>query len=363
MSYPWSAGDEITSSDLNKTIKFGGKGTGGALTVAAGTTNIDAAGAKVVIKNYTTISISAGATLGLINPHANGTVLILKATGNVTIAGTIDLKGDGAPGGIGGVSGNGSDGTNGFAIIDDNDHLGGQGCNGYGDSGGLTKSAGGTGGVILSNKALYTVAHTLLYKKSINIATGSGGGGGGSGSNAGLNAGGNSGGAGAHGGGAVLIECMGALDFSGTIDVRGDDGSVGSGSDGDSHAGGGAGGGGASGMIVILYESLTANTGTLSTNGGTGGAGGNTINGNTGCSGGGGGAGAGCHGGAGGNGGNGGASGANGSVGGNGGGMGAGSGGGGGAGVFNGATLRTGGAGGTAGASGLSLVALNTEID
>ena len=78
--------------------KFGGTGADGALNVTSGTTTINASSANIVEKNYTSINISAGAILDISNAASTGTILWLKSQGNVTIAGTIDLDGDGGAG-------------------------------------------------------------------------------------------------------------------------------------------------------------------------------------------------------------------------------------------------------------------------
>src|SRR3990167_2203578 len=106
-------------------IKFGGSGSDGALSISSGTTDIDCGAAQLVVKNYTSISITSTGKLTFSNPHANGTVVILKSQGNVTLTATapiIDMAGMGAFGGvavsrisIGDTNGNGgSQGTNTF---------------------------------------------------------------------------------------------------------------------------------------------------------------------------------------------------------------------------------------------------------
>src|SRR6185436_3818576 len=86
---------------------FGGDGSDGALSIAAGTTSIDLAGAKTVVKNYTSIAITGTGALAFTNPHANGTTIILKSQGAVTISSSatraIDLRSLGCTGGGGGV--------------------------------------------------------------------------------------------------------------------------------------------------------------------------------------------------------------------------------------------------------------------
>ena len=98
-AYPAGSGAALTAVG-----KFGGDGSDGALSVTAGTTTIDCANAAIVVKQYTSISISAGATLAFSNPHAGGTIVILKSQGNVTIAGTINASSMGAAGGAGGAA-------------------------------------------------------------------------------------------------------------------------------------------------------------------------------------------------------------------------------------------------------------------
>lgn len=352
--------------------KFGGDGSDGVLNVTSGTTTIDLANSAYVVKNYTSINVSAGATLTFSNPHTAGSIIVLKSQGNVTIAGTVNASGMGAAGGAGGAlrtsSANfgiqGTNGTNaGFVLDISADH--------HGVKGGTTdtNATGGSGGAILTLKPFYTKEAARISRKAIYIAPGSGGGGGQGGSVSDGDA--TAGGTGGNGGGALLIEVGGSLDFSGTINVNGQNGTSAAnasftGANGEV-AGGGGGGGGGAGMAVVLYNSLTANTGTITSAGGTGGNGGNATStqvANGVCVSGAGGGGGGSYGGAGGTGGNGktGTGGANGNNG-NAGSANAGGGGGGGALIENpnGGTTYTGGVGGAAGASDGGVVAKNTE--
>lgn len=318
-------------------VYFGGTGADGALSVASGTTTLDAGSAKVLTKNYTSINIAGGAVLTISNPNSAGTLLFLKSQGNVTIAGTIELTSMGA-----------AAGTNGFGYFESNVHKGGDGGSGNASS---TPGSAGTAGVIYDSKAFFvTPDATRLARKMIPLATGSGGGGGGSGQNA-LQAVG----AGGRGGGALLIECAGALDFSGTINVKGGAGSSAGDEVSPNRGGNGGGGGGASGMALILYNTLTANTGTIYANGGAGGDGGNGWGSNGAVTGGGGGGGAGCYTAAGGAGGQG--DGSNGSNA-----AGAGAGGGGGGGGTAAAQPVGGGSGGSAGASDSSLYLIAQNV-
>lgn len=352
--------------------KFGGDGSDGVLNVTSGTTTIDLASSAYVVKNYTSINVSAGATLTFSNPNSTGSIIVLKSQGNVTIAGTVNASGMGAAGGAGGAlrtsSANfGIQGTNGtsagFVLDISADH--------HGVKGGTTdtNATGGSGGAILTLKPFYTKEAARISRKAIYIAPGSGGGGGQGGSVSDGDA--TAGGTGGNGGGALLIEVGGSLDFSGTINVNGQNGTSAAnasftGANGEV-AGGGGGGGGGAGMAVVLYNSLTANTGTITSAGGTGGNGGNATStqvANGACVSGAGGGGGGSYGGAGGTGGNGktGTGGANGNNG-NAGSTNGGGGGGGGALIENpnGGTTYTGGVGGAAGSSDGGVVAKNTE--
>lgn len=183
------AGDSGKVAKLNASGKipatflrggFGGTGADGALTITSGTTNIDLAGSQIVVKNYTSISITGTGKLTFTNPHANGTVIIFKSQGNVTLTSSatpnIDLRLLGASGG----------------------------ANAFGS---------GVGG---------------------------------------------------RGGGALYIECAGALNYTGTIDATGQNGTS---NTGGTATGGNAGGAG--GTVVILANTITANTGTTTVTGGT----------------------------------------------------------------------------------------------
>lgn len=310
--------------------KFGGDGTDGALTISSGTTTIDLANAAIVIKNYSSVSITGTGALAFTNPHANGTLVIIKSQGAVTLTSSatqlIDLRGIGGAGGAAGANGNA-----GNFIIDDAVHYGA-----------LGSSGAATGGTQLTSRGLYTLTSTTYLRRGIFLYCGSGGGGGQTSDTAG--------GAGGNGGGALLVECAGALNFTGTINASGSDGTAGT--DGGVVKGGGGGGGGSAGSVVLLYNTLTSGSGTIITTGGAGANGGNGSGG-PGSSAGGGGGGAGSYGGAGGAGGAGG-------VGGNGqAGAGTGAGGGGGCGYDS---NHARGIGGAAGATNSGAIIKNTEF-
>ena len=246
---------------------FGGTGADGALSISSGTTTINLGGAKVYILNYSSISITGTGKLAFSNPHAGGTIIIIKCQGNCTLTSSqpsIDASGMGGAGGAGGTGagGGGSVGTNGNGILDSAIH--------YGGGGDGTPTVGLR---MTTNAELYTKEEFHLKRKAIYIYCGSGGGGG-AGS---TNTGGVDGGDGGRGGGALLIECAGALNFTGTVSVSGLVGV-----DGDNNTsgqGGGGGGGGSTGSCVILYHTLTSASGTILASGGAGGKGGSNTSG------------------------------------------------------------------------------------
>lgn len=289
------AGTPSTPSGSNKFvtqsgIKFGGTGADGALTYSSGVNNIDLGGVQFFVKNYTSISITGTASITFTNPHANGTIIIFKSQGNVTLTSSATPMID--------ASGMGADkDTNGFAPF-------------FVTNKGTTGATAGTGNSFTPS----------LNFKSLPLFTGAGGGT----FNAALS------GNGGRGGGGLYIECAGALNFTttGGISVAGKVGGTGANN---------GGGGGAGGSCIILYNTLTANTGTVIASGGNGGSGnfgavGVGGNGNTGGSG------------------NGGSGGGNGGSGGGASGYGTADG--------TGAVAYSGGGGG----SGYKLVALNTEF-
>lgn len=316
--------------------KFGGTGADGALTIASGTTTINLGSAAMVVKNYTSISITSTGQLAFSTPHAAGTWCILKSQGNVvvTASGTsIDMSGMGASGGAGGaVNATGSGGTAPNFALDQTTPAGAAGV-GAGGGGG-----GGAAGAVIANKQFYTNVTVGIYNKAIRLIPGAGGGGGGGG-------GALAGAAGGKGGGALYIECGGAFNFTtGTISVAGKPGTNAT-TDG-SNKSGGSGGGGAGGIILILYTTLTANSGTVNNAGGDGGTSNTSGNGSTA---GGGGGGGGAWGGAGGGGGPAGSNGGGGATG----------AGGGGAGGSDAGAAKT---GGTGGATDNGIVLANTEF-
>lgn len=238
------------------TAKFGGTGADGALALTSGATNIDLGSAQVVTKNYTSISITGTGSLTFTNPHANGTLVFLKSQGDVTLTSSTAPMIVASSLGATAV-------TDGSSWIQKTD-------------GGNTGTTG-TNGASVGGTATTGLGYILsIAGKVVRVSAGAGGGNGGAGD-------GGAGG-GARGGGGLVIECGGALNFTTAsgISVAGATGSAGTGSKS------GGGGGGAGGVCAIIYNTLTANSGTITVTGGTGGAGGagdNTTNGNFGAGG------------------------------------------------------------------------------
>lgn len=265
-------------------VQFGGDGSDGALAISSGTTTLDANGAQILVKNYTSISITGTAQLTISNPHANGTILVLKSQGAVTItstnaAGAIRLYAMGGQAGAGGGQNtDGNDGNIGTGVLyesaDPSGNLGTSAADGLG---------GATPGAV-EKKQLYSVLEYRLASKTMFVMCGSGGAGG-----AGTNQSGASGGDGGAGGGALIIECAGNINFPSTANIisSGEDGA--NGETGVNSYGTAGGGGGSAGTVLILYGGTATDiTGTITAEGGDGGDGGETLNSPTGNSAGGG---------------------------------------------------------------------------
>jgi hypothetical protein len=255
----------------NGVYSFGGDGSDGVLNVTSGTTTVDLGNAAIFTKNYSSINVSAGATLTFSNPNSKGTIIQLKSSGNVIIAGTINASGMGATGGEE-VAGNG---------LNPNGVLGTESQFG---TNGIKSGAVGAAGTAATLVPLYAYNNFTITSKFVNLIPGAGGGGGSHGCTDGTNCTGTSlaGGAGGNGGGAVYIECAGALTFTGTINTSGANGSNGTSAGSIAFTGSGSGaggGGGAAGMQVIIYNTLTTNSGTMTASGGSGGSGGSVTSG------------------------------------------------------------------------------------
>ncbi len=246
-------GDQITH--------FGGDGSDGALSTATTTVTINSAGAKIVVKNYTSIDIPVGGVLNFSNSSATGTAIFLKVSGDCTIAGTIQDVANGGSPGAGGNNAPGVSGTDGDIFIIKSD----------GGTGGSYQSTAGGGTTVSSlvTPASYAQSDSIELLRYTDIFVGGGAAGGGAASVS-------TGGDGGTSAGALILECAGALNFTGAINVFGADGLAATGANAD------GGGGGAGGYVRIVYNTLTANTGSTTVAGGTGGAktGGGTAGGN-----------------------------------------------------------------------------------
>jgi hypothetical protein len=243
------------------------------------------------IFNFTTVTIPANVTVTFARNTINTPVVIL-ASGNVSIAGTISVSGghsaatgaggdgaqgdDGTPGlgGPGGFDGGrgGRTGALGVAATFGGAGLGpGAGTQGTTGAGQLAYGGGGGGfGAGGGNNRAYDYGFTSVHGNSAGLGGGiygapqllpliggSGGGGGGGGSTY-------EGSGGGGGGGAILIASSGTVSVTGQILANG--GSAGVPSGGQNVAGGG-GGGGAGGAIRILATVIAGN-GLISAGGG-----------------------------------------------------------------------------------------------
>lgn len=270
-------GDQ-TWETISIDTKFGGNGSDGALSISSGTTTLDLGNASYYEKNYTSISITGTAQLAFSNPNTNGTIIVLKSQGGVTITSSaspaINASGMGSAGGAV-ASGTttptnasvaytssifhqvpaNSGGTVGAkpSLINPNALLRGAlilapgvGGGGGGDYFGSSNGTGGPGGASLINDG---------------GSRGAGGGNTGAGTN----------GAGGRGGGALMIECNGSYtNTSSIVSVAGLTG-------GNATNGEGAGGGGAGGTLYVLYNTLVSDTGTYTVTGGAKGTGANSA--------------------------------------------------------------------------------------
>lgn len=250
------------------------------------------------ILNYTTVNIPTGVTVTF-KKNATNTPVVMLASGNVTIAGTISLigtdgkatgaAGDGVLGddGIPGVGGPGGyDGGRG-ALGNIAGGVGGsQGGSGLGPGGGgggrhwpgWCICGGGGGGFGAGGGGSYYYGYTqsaagtnsggipgVVYGSSqlLPLIGGSGGGGGSSDAY--------NGGGGGGGGGAILIASSGTVNITGAVYAYGGVGGAVAGV-----GGGGSGGGGSGGAIRIVATTIAGN-GALNTN--NQGAGANSTNG------------------------------------------------------------------------------------
>lgn len=256
----------IGMGSVSGSIATGGGGDG-ALSVTSGTTTLD----PTDTKEYTSLSVSAGAVL----THSTaGQVLMIKTTGDATINGTLDLN---SLGGAGGAQVTGSNtGIDGATLAPFGPGPGKKGLNGTnatgggGGGGGIANGvqgssgdgAGGLGGV------RGDASEGLMALLTGMAMCGAGGGSGG-----GDNAGGHTGAAGGIGGGGCFMYVGGNLTLGSSSIIRAN-GAAGSNANAST---GGSGGGGGGGIIVIIVAGTITNNGaTLTASGGAGGSTGHT---------------------------------------------------------------------------------------
>jgi hypothetical protein len=231
------------------------------------------------ILNYTTVNIPSGVTVTFKKNAANTPVYML-ATGNVTIAGTIDVSGlnantvangQGGPGGFDGGLGAYPVSCGGTGLGPGGGQTGTAGTLFYGcGGGGGGYGAGGSKG----NGSSYCTAGVggnSYSNISILPLIGGSGGGGGCGCSY---SGGGTGGAGGGGGGAILVATSGTIDITGSITANG-----GNGGGGGLYCG--KGGGGSGGAIKLMAHTISGN-GTISATGGSGSSASGTYNGGNG---------------------------------------------------------------------------------
>ena len=236
-----------------ETYPFAGDGSDGALEVTSGTTNINLA----TVYQYSSINIASGATLSTTDSANYGKPMILKCSGDCTIAGTINLNGKGFVGGTGAYAPTGNGAGH------DNTNLWGSGGTAGGSGAGAGSGAGGSSAITTGTNGAGTAAGVggklipALMRGRLRVFAGAGGG-------SGADAGASQNPAGGAGGGALILIVGGDLNFTGTINV--------SGVAGTNAAAVGAGGGGG-GTFLILYSTATATSGTKTVNGGSGGTG------------------------------------------------------------------------------------------
>lgn len=251
-----------------QTFSSGSTGADGAFTPTA---NVTVPLPPSGVFNYTTVNIPAGVTVRYLR-NAGNTPVTLLASGDVTIAGTIDVSGAGGAagsgsatligpgGGAGGLGGfDGGTGSNGILGVVGGTGLGpggggggtvqpGSGAGaGFGAAGGGPSGGSGTGG---TSGPAYGVPELLP------LVGGSGGGGGAAGF-------GSTGSGGGGGGGAIVIASSGTLTLSGSILARG-------GAGGQVGACVGQGGGGSGGAVRLVATTLTGSNGTINVTGGAG---------------------------------------------------------------------------------------------
>jgi hypothetical protein len=260
---------------LAQTFISGSTGVDGAFTPPAGITTLTLPPSGVF--NFTTINIGSGAVVKFAR-NAPNTPVTMLATGNVTIAGIIDVSGasGGAGrsastivGGNGGLAGPGGfDGGSGAAAVVST--IGGSGLGPGGGTGSTGQSTAGGGGGGAGHVAAGTSGTgagagtggvTYGTASLLPLVGGSGGGGGGAVAT-------NSGAGGGGGGGALLIASSGTITLTGQILAQGGQGGLAP------VQGLASGGGGSGGAVRLVASTITGANGTINIAGGAGNLGG-----------------------------------------------------------------------------------------
>lgn len=231
------------------------------------------------VLNYTTVNIPLGVTVTFLK-NATNTPAVILASGDVTVAGIIDIRGknsadagaagngnlgdDGLPGdsGPGGYAG-GTGGKPATAFADrDGGHGQGPGAGGRG-VGTTVNVRGGAGagyGAVGANNAWNSAAVGVVYGSTALLPLIGGSGGGGAAGGASF-----SGAGGGGGGGALLIAASGTVTITGSILASGGTSGASSGS-----GCGATGGGGSGGAIRLVATTIVGNGTVTAINGLTG---------------------------------------------------------------------------------------------
>ncbi len=268
----------------------GSTGADGALNVTTDTTlTLPANG----VFNYTTVNVAAGSTLRF-TKNASNTPVVLLTTGDVTIAGVIDISGGNAQntnlGSFGDTSLSAKGGPGGFdggrGGAPGNNVRGGNGLGPGGGGGGDTTSAccqgvpqgGGGGGYATAGdrnamgtnydgSAPNTGLGGSAYGSILVPLLGGSGGGGGGGARVYTGA---FGAGGAGGGGAILIVSSGFVRVTGSINASGGTGGWVRNCDVNTTCGGSSGGG-SGGAVRILARDMVGSVGGINVSGGSAG--------------------------------------------------------------------------------------------
>ena len=273
---------QFDRSVLKKHLFFGGDGSDGDLSISSGTTSISADSNRFVVKNYNDLSITGTGKLAFTTPHADGTVVWLRVAGDLTITSSTAPCIDASSMGASGASSRSIGGSNGSTTTSGNADSGSGGqvstlkTNAGGGGQGYEGNVGVGGAVITAFTFWQQLLDTEIRNKYPYIFGGSGGGAGGATWSVATNGAFITTGAGGRGGGALIIEVAGKINFTTAngISVSGGNGGNATssiGGAGTTYATGGGGGGGAGGFCGLYYNDSIDVSGTINVAGGVGG--------------------------------------------------------------------------------------------